>query len=196
MFGLVPWRETEKDLPLMNLRNEFKTLYDRLVHGWPVPFEPILTRERVWGLELEETDKELIVRAELPGFESEEVEVHLRNNELLLKAAKKIEAKDKEKEPKAAEYRRYERLVMLPVEIDPEKVEALYRNGVLEIHLPRKESTMVKIVPARRGVAPAVRAARLNPRYTPAIAAQCGPGRSDTSPEDMPRLAHGGAGFF
>jgi len=150
MFGLVPWRETEKAaFPLMNPRNEFKALFDRFFNAWPLPFEPIMDRERFWGVELEETDKELLVRAELPGFAADELEVHLRGNELMLRAEKKVEAPENEKKPTVTERRRYERIVTLPVETDPEKVEANYHNGVPEVHLPKTPAALIKRVPVK-----------------------------------------------
>ena len=150
MFGLVPWRETEKAAFLpMNPRHEFKALLDRFFPNWPLPFEPIMERERFWGVELEETEKELILRAELPGFAAEELVVDLRGNELLLRAEKKFEPKENEKKPAMTERRRYERLVTLPVETDPEKVEARYHNGVLEVHLPKTPAALVKRVPVK-----------------------------------------------
>jgi len=150
MFGLVPWRDTEKAaFPLLNPRHEFKALFDRLFPNWPLPFEPIMERERFWGVELEETEKELIVRAELPGFAAEELVVDLRGDELLLRAEKKLEPKQNEKKPAVTERHRYERLVKLPAETNPEKVEASYHNGVLEVHLPKTEAALVKRVPVK-----------------------------------------------
>jgi len=147
MFGLVPWRERAKaENPLMNPRHEFKALFDRFFPGLPVPFETFLERERLWGLEMEETEKEVVVRAEVPGFEPTELEVNVRGDELLLRAEKKIEAK--EKVPAHTE-RRYERLLTLPAETDPEKVEAIYHNGVLEIHLPKVPAELAKRVPIK-----------------------------------------------
>lgn len=151
MFGLVPWREMERTtFPLVNPRNEFKALFDRFFNPWPLPFEPLMERERFWGVEMEENEKELLVRAEVPGFEPEELEVHLRGSELLLKAENRVEAKENEKKPATVERRRYERLLTLPVETDPEKVEARYHNSVLEIHLPKTPAATTRKVPVTK----------------------------------------------
>jgi len=147
MFGLTPWREKERtEYSLANLRNEFKALYDRFLHGWPVPFEAFMERERFWGMDLEETEKEFVMRAEVPGFELEDLEVSLRGNELLLRAEKK--AKENEKRP-TPERPVYERFVKLSAEIDPEKIEARYHNGVLEVRLPKAATARVKHVPIK-----------------------------------------------
>jgi len=137
MFRLAPWRERVNP-PVPRLGNEFKPLFERLFSGWPMMFEPHLEPERFWNLEVFDAEKEMVVRAEVPGFEAADFEVELRNNRLLITAAKKHETEAKEKGYEFAE-RRYERFVELPVEIDPAKVAATYRNGVLEVHLPRAE---------------------------------------------------------
>lgn len=147
MFALKPWSENElARYPLPTMRNEFKTLFDRFFNGWPMLVEPNLELEHYWNLEVLEAEKEVIVRAEVPGFEAAELMVELLNNRLIIKAEEKPEAKEK-----GAKYveRRYERFVELPVEIDPAKVEATYRNGVLEVHLPKAEAAKAMRIPVK-----------------------------------------------
>ena len=147
MFALKPSTEKERvGYPLPSLRNEFKTLYDRFFNGWPMLFEPNLEPEYFWNLEMMEAEKEVIVRAEIPGFETPDLDVELLNNRLIIKAEKKPETKAKGVE---SVERRYERFVELPVEVDPAKVEAIYRNGVLEIHLPKTEAAKGRHIPVK-----------------------------------------------
>ncbi len=68
----------------------------------------------------------------------------MKNNRLILKAEKKGENKEN---GKACSARSYERVVELPVEIDPAKITATYRNGVLEIHLPKMEEAKPLHIP-------------------------------------------------
>lgn len=135
MFGLMPWRREralaprpEEGFPFRLMRREFDSLFDRFFGRWPLDFPEV--ENPVWGLKVEELDKEVVVRAEVPGFEVKDIEVNLTGDLLTIAAVKKVEGK---KEP-AAEMRRY---VTVPPTIDPAKVEALYRNGVLEVHLPK-----------------------------------------------------------
>ena len=141
MFGLVPFTEKER-FNVPTLRNEFKALYDRLFGGCPMVFEPYMETARVWGFELKETEKEMIFWAELPGFEIPEINVELKNNRLFVKAEKKPMGKE------VAE-KIYERYVELPVEVEPAKIVATYRNGVLEIHLPKKEAAKPFCIPVK-----------------------------------------------
>ena len=137
-------------MALPRLQEEFKALYDRFFRGWPMLLEPEPEVERFWKLEVKDAEKEMIVRAEIPGFEPAEVEVELRNNLLVIKAEKKPEVKEKEEEKDFVyEARRYERFVELPVEVEPAKAEAAYRNGVLEIRLPKKEEAKALHIPVK-----------------------------------------------
>jgi len=139
MFGLIPRREKEKFGYPMRLRDEFKTLYDRLFNGLPMMIEPLIEPEHFWNLDVNETEKEVIVRAEVPGFEPADLDVELRKNRLIIKAEKKHEVEKKEEKEFEYAERVYERFVDLPVAVETAKVEATYRNGVLEVHLPKTE---------------------------------------------------------
>jgi HSP20 family protein len=123
---LVPWT----DRPFRLMRREFESLFDRFLGEWPLPTS--------WApsLETEETEKEYVLRAELPGFEVPElvVEVH---GELLTVRAEHKEAKKVEGGEKETRYVEFKRTVMLPPGIETDKIESRYHNGILEIHLPK-----------------------------------------------------------
>jgi HSP20 family protein len=138
MFTLMPRKEKIgkgalarlEPTPFNLLGREFASLFDRAFPMWP--FEPAWEIEP-WGFEIEELENEVVLRAELPGFEMKEIEVTLRGNALTVLAEHKEPVK-----PEAVKYRnaRMERTVTLPAGIKPEKIEAAYRNGVLEVHVP------------------------------------------------------------
>jgi len=139
MLSLVPRRRvrpTEGALargeytPFDLLRREFASLFDRAFPIWP--FEAPWELEP-YGLTMEEKENELVLRAEFPGFEPKEVEVFVRGNEFIIKAEHTEPVKGKEVEPRHA---RFERTLTLPPGVEPEKIKACYRNGVLEVHIP------------------------------------------------------------
>jgi len=148
MFGLTPVKEKPFGYPTARMRDEFKALQDRLFSTWPMLFEPINDREHFWNLDVTETEKEIAVRAEIPGFEPADLDVQIRDNQLIIKAEKKQEVAEKEKGFGFAE-RRYERFIVLPMKVEPAKVEATYRNGVLEVHLPKAEEAKGHRVPVK-----------------------------------------------
>jgi HSP20 family protein len=123
-------RET---FPLARLRDEMDATFERMLGGWMPPEDEFSEALPSW--EWEEGEKEVVLRAPVAGFKPEEVEVKLLGNELTVHAEHKEEAK--EKGGRTRRYGRFERMVRLPAGIDPAKVEAHLRNGMLEIHLPR-----------------------------------------------------------
>ncbi len=125
---LIPW--TERPFGLM--RREFESLFDRFLGE--LPLLPTLW-EPTWGLETEETEKEYIVRAELPGFELTELVVGVNGELLTVRAEHKEEKKVKGEEE--ARYGEFKRTVRLPPGVEKNKIEARYHSGVLEIHLPK-----------------------------------------------------------
>jgi HSP20 family protein len=127
---------------MATMYNEFKPLFERFFGKWPV-FEAPVEAERYWNLEVRETEKEFLVRAEVPGFEPKEIEVNVTGDRLMFRAEHKEETTEK-KDKNGYHYdyaeRRFERAFTLPPNTDPAKAEATYRNGVIELHLPKTEA--------------------------------------------------------
>lgn len=122
------------------MREDLDQLFERFMRRW-LPEESML-RGLEW--EMEETDKEVVLRAELPGFDVKEIEVRLVGNELLVKAEHREEKKGKEKEGAVRRFGRVQRTLTLPAGTDPAHLEAEFRNGMLTIRLPRLPEAMGK----------------------------------------------------
>jgi HSP20 family protein len=143
MFALMPWRKEEKrggliprmERPFRLLEEEFETLFNRFFGRLPMP---VVEEEWPlgWGLVTEETEKEFLYRFELPGFEVPEIEVSVVGEMLTIEAEHK-EPELKEGEVRERRYARIKRAVSLPAGVAGEKVEATYRNGILEVHLSK-----------------------------------------------------------
>jgi HSP20 family protein len=142
MFSLMPFRKerrAERGLaPIDFFRREFGPLFDRAFGSWPTVFE--LPEEWVvpYGLEMEEKEGKVVIHAELPGFEPGEIDVRVVGNLLTIVAEHKEEPpKGKgEKKPIEHRYGKVERTVTLPGGVLPDKAEAKFRNGVLELSIP------------------------------------------------------------
>jgi HSP20 family protein len=87
---------------------------------------------------VKELDKEFVIHAEAPGFEGAEFEVFFSNDVLTLKAEHKVETEGKREGAVCCE-RYFERDVTLPAGVNSEKIEATYKNGILEVHVPKSE---------------------------------------------------------
>jgi HSP20 family protein len=122
--------------PLDLLRQEFASLFDRAFPTMPFMLEAVPT----WGLTVEEGEKEIVVRAEVPGFEASELEVSVLGNVLTLRAEHRETPPAEGAAPVERRSERVERTVTLPAEIEPDKIEARYHNGILEVHIPRVPS--------------------------------------------------------
>lgn len=99
--------------------------------------------ETVWTppLDIFETADELVVRAELPGMRREDIEVNVEGNTLILRGERKFEAEEDKESYHRVErvYGAFRRVLDLPATVDPDRVEATYRDGILEIHLGKRE---------------------------------------------------------
>lgn len=150
MFGLMPLRKERNREPMFApldlFRREFASLFDRAFPAWPIPFEtPVEWAPPYYGLEMEEKEGVVVVRAELPGFAIGELNVNIVGN-LLTIVAEHMEEPIKEKGKKPVEHRfgKVERNLTLPVGVMPERVEATFRNGVLELHIPLAPEALPK----------------------------------------------------
>ena len=118
--------------PLRRMDRDFETL-STACGTVSSPFDQDLESMRLWDFAVSENDREIVVRAEIPGFEPNELDVQINNDMLTIKAEKEQKGERQE------EYRSFYRSVRLPPGLDTEKVQPSYRNGVLELHIPRVE---------------------------------------------------------
>jgi HSP20 family protein len=106
------------------------------------------TEDRSWMpvFDMSETEKELIVNVEVPGMDSDDIDLTLSDGCLTISGEKKHEEKE-EKEDYHRTERRYGafcRNIALPAHVDPDKIDATYKDGVLRITLPKTESAQTK----------------------------------------------------
>ncbi len=111
------------------------------------PFSMAAT-EAMWSplVDVHETKDNLLLQVEVPGVKQEDIQVSIDGDTLTLKGERKREAEVKEDEYHRIErsYGRFERNILLPSLVDPNRVKATYRDGVLEIQLPKKEEAKPK----------------------------------------------------
>ncbi len=149
MFSLMPWKKgrngtsalaSRTEHPLSLFRSEFDNLFDRFFGTWPLPDAGWAG----WGLDLDETDSEVSVKVDAPGFEPGDFDIQVSGDTLRITAERKSQKGDKE-----TYERRFERSITLPASVNAEKGEAKYRNGVLELTLPKTEQAKWKKIPVK-----------------------------------------------
>ena len=145
--SLQPGRE--ENHPFFSLQREMNRIFDDFFKGWDV--EPFAGPGARLGrftpsVDVKESAKEITVKAELPGLEEKDIEVLLDNDTLTIRGEKKEEKEDKGKSYYHAEcsYGSFRRVIPLPAGIDQKKVQAQFKNGVLNITLPRTEEAKTK----------------------------------------------------
>lgn len=158
---LIPWgrntpsptvyRDDDRN-PFLSLHREVNRLFDDVFRGFDghLPsLRPLSTLNGGWpSLEVSETDKELRVTAEVPGLDQKDIEVLLDDDTLTVRGEKRSETEDKEKQFSERYYGRFERRIPLGYEVEADKVDAQFRNGVLTVTLPktaRAQSQMKRI---------------------------------------------------
>jgi HSP20 family protein len=87
-----------------------------------------------------EDENEVAIRAALAGVEPKDVEIRVENGVLTLKGERKIEKEERKDNYQRVEmaYGWFTRTFALPTSVDPEKVHAESKNGVLTVHLPKR----------------------------------------------------------
>ena len=105
-----------------------------------------------WSLlasELEETDKEIVVRIELPGMDKKDCQLTVEGNRLLLSGRKHFERSSDDSQFHVMEraYGAFQRSIALPKNVREELAEASYLNGVLTVRLPKQETAHSRSIP-------------------------------------------------
>jgi HSP20 family protein len=137
------WGERKGEIdPFRALRSQMDELFSDFAGGFP----------RLTGggdgllalrVDVSETPAELTVKADLPGVQEKNIDITVSGDQLTIKAEKKSEA-DEKKDEKGRIYHRtersygfFQRTMTLPFDIDPQKVGATFKDGVLTVSLPK-----------------------------------------------------------
>jgi HSP20 family protein len=103
---------------------------------------------RAWAppVDLYETKDDLVLTIEVPGVREKDVTVSITGDLLSVKGERRFEGEGKDHQFLHVEraYGKFERLVQLPIPVQTDKVKAVYRDGVLEITLPKAEEIKPK----------------------------------------------------
>jgi HSP20 family protein len=141
MSNLIRWEPARE---MMTLREAMDHLFDdaftrplTLRDGWSAP-----------AIDMYQTDDEIVVKAALPGFKPDEVQINVTGEVLHIKGETKQAEDKKEKSWHIREQRwgSFERSVMLPTDVVSDKAKAEFENGVLTVTLPKAAEVKPKII--------------------------------------------------
>ena len=153
--NLMPWNRRNSAVtegsehPVMSLQREMNRLFEDMFRGFDVGFPANLSSvgfNSAWPrLEVTEDEKEVRVVAELPGMEEKDVEVLLEDNVLTLRGEKRSETEDSKRKFSERFYGRFERRIPLGHDIDESKIKASFKNGTLDIVLPKDQAAQSRV---------------------------------------------------
>jgi HSP20 family protein len=100
------------------------------------------------AVDVQETDKEYIVKADLPDVKKDDVKVGIEDGVLTLEGERKQEKEEKGKKFHRVErvYGKFVRRLALPMEVDAQKVAAEFKDGVLNVRMPKAEAAKPRAI--------------------------------------------------
>jgi HSP20 family protein len=150
--GMAKTPESRMPTPFEEMEREFERWFGRFGHGW---MRPLHWGRPLWSemempfegmtpsVDVIDRDDEVVVRAELPGVDKKDLEVTLHEDALTIKGST-----SSEKEEEKGDYFRREvssgsfsRSIRLPTAVDGEKVSSSFKDGILELTLPKIKKT-------------------------------------------------------
>ena len=140
---LMRWNPTGG---LFNLHNRFNSLWDDFF----APERRVAGAEGLWNwnpaVDVYENENAIVLKAELPGVEKDQIVVDVEGRTLTLKGERSGENEIKEDSYYRRErvYGRFERSFALPAEVDADAIKAEFKDGVLKIEVPKPETSKPK----------------------------------------------------
>ncbi|NBD15475.1 MAG: Hsp20 family protein [Cyanobacteria bacterium] len=136
-----PFREIDE------LQQEMNRVFDNLGYSSLARKTDGLT-SFVPPAEMEETEDAVLIRLEVPGINPEDIDIQASAESISIRGERKSESKTEEKGMTRTEFRygSFQRVIPLSTRINHNQVEAEYKNGVLELTLPKVEETKQKAV--------------------------------------------------
>jgi HSP20 family protein len=145
-MAIVRWNP-QRDL--MQMREEMDRMFNQFLRRGEG--EEATLAQGLWAppVDIYETDDAFMLKAELPGFSKEDVNLEIHENRLIIRGERKRETEAKEDQYHRLEraYGRFERAFWLPTTVDAEHIQATFNNGVLELRLPKSPAAKPKQIP-------------------------------------------------
>ncbi|QUV82244.1 Hsp20/alpha crystallin family protein [Chloracidobacterium sp. D] len=128
---------------IMNLRNQMDALFNEIGMGLLPRTAGQTEAAATWSpaVDIYETDKEIVLKAELPDIKQEDIRVSVDNNRLSITGERKFESEVKRENYHRIErsYGTFARTFTLPPTVDQDNIRAEYKQGVLTVSLPKRE---------------------------------------------------------
>lgn len=149
---LPGWGITRSDIfdELEEMRKDMEEMFGARTSGRRFPGLRLI-EQQAWtpSVDMLEKDDELIIRADLPGLDPEDIKVTLENDVLTIEGERKYEKEIKEENffRRETSFGKFLRRMSVQPGLKPEDMKATYRKGVLEVRLPKLKAPAVKQIP-------------------------------------------------
>jgi HSP20 family protein len=158
---LIPWKKNEADLSvrrgqgdeaLLEMRDQMNRMFDQFFER-PFGLSPFFGDNTLMGdfapsMDVSESDKEIIIDAELPGMQPEDIDISLERDTLVIRGEKRAEREQKDEDKRyhrvERSYGSFYRTIPLSGEVEEGKIEATFKNGVLKVKLPKTKEAQKK----------------------------------------------------
>ena len=143
----LPMERVDDDNPFQMMRREMNKMFDDFFHDYhPARFGQGVT----WNyphIDLKENEKQVIIEAELPGMDENDISVSLNNNVLNISGEKKQEKEEKKGKYYHVErsYGSFHRDIPLHCDVEDSRAQASFKKGVLKITLPKTSQSQRQI---------------------------------------------------
>ena len=145
MTNLTRW---EPNREMMTLREAMDRLFD---DAFTRPFSLMRDGGASWSspaIDMYQTDNDVVVKAAVPGFKADEVQINVTGDVLTIKGELKHEEEKKGKSWQIREHRwgAFERSIALPTSVISDRAKADFENGILTISLPKSEEVKPRTI--------------------------------------------------
>jgi HSP20 family protein len=130
---------------LTNMRDELNRAFETSFGSFIRPVE--LANRWNPAVDVYQDNDQFTVYAELPGLKKEEIEISLNGDTLTISGERKAEANADQGSRNERDFGKFQRSLYLPVAVNPEKVSASYKDGILKVLLPKAEEAKPKVIP-------------------------------------------------
>jgi len=148
---LIRWSPVSPAHDLARVQHEVDQLFDRFLEG--TPFRGGLSSGFAPAVDVEETPEAFVFRADLPGIKLEDVKVNLMGDTLTIRGERKQAVTGQKGNLHRSErvYGVFERTFELGKRVHGDQVKASYKDGVLEVRVPKAEEARVREIPVQVG---------------------------------------------
>jgi HSP20 family protein len=143
MMAIVRWDPFQD---LASLQDRMNRIFEQTLSRFQGDREGLIAGAWAPVVDIYETPDSVVLKAELPGLSTQDIDIQVRDNVLTLKGERRLQKEVKEESYLRLEraYGSFQRAFTLPAAIQADKIRAVFKDGVLEVNIPKAEEAKPK----------------------------------------------------